>query len=93
MQFHDGAMHKYPEEFMHIKTLLALQPVSTRPFVERAAENAGIANGSEMFGAAIRKQDGFGIDELSPIEHATSVTVPTLVVQVHNDLLLRSLPT
>jgi hypothetical protein len=82
-------MNKHPEEVAHIKALLALQPVSARPFVERAAEKAGIANGPEMFDAAVRKQHGFGIDELSPIEHAKAVTVPTFVVQVHDDVLTK----
>lgn len=83
------AMHKHPEEFTHIKALLALQPVSARPFVEVAAEKAGIANGPEMFDFAIRKHHGFGIDELSPIEHAKAVTLPTLVAQVHHDSLVK----
>jgi pimeloyl-ACP methyl ester carboxylesterase len=32
------AIDKHPEEFEHINSLLALQPVSARPFIERAAE-------------------------------------------------------
>jgi hypothetical protein len=83
------AMNKHPEEFTYIKTLLALQPVSARPFIERAAENAEIANGVEMFDTAIHKLTGFHVDELSPIEHAKAVTVPTLVVQVHDDVLTK----
>ena len=83
------AMNRHPEEFAHIKSLLALQPVSARPFIERASENAGIENGVELFDAAIHKLTGFRVDELSPIEHAKAVTVPTLVVQVHNDVLTK----
>lgn len=83
------AMHKYPAEFAHIRALIALQPVSARPFIERAAEQAGIANGPEMFDAAIHKLTGFHLDELSPIAHAPGVTVPTLVAQVHEDFLTK----
>jgi uncharacterized protein len=83
------AMNKHPEEFTHIKALLALQPVSARPFIERASEKASIANGVEMFDAAIHKLTGFHVDELSPIEHARAVTVPTLVAQVHEDTLTK----
>jgi len=83
------AMNRHPEEFTHIQALLAHQPVSARPFVERASENAGIANGPELFDAASRRRTGFGIDELSPIEHAKAVAVPTLVVQVHDDVLTK----
>jgi uncharacterized protein len=83
------AMNKHPEEFTHIAALLALQPISARPFVERAAEKADIANGPEMFDAAVRRWHGFGIDDLSPIEHAKAVTVPSFVVQVHDDVLTK----
>lgn len=83
------AMHKHPEEFAHIKALLAHQPVSARPFVERAAESAGIEHGVELFDAASLRRTGFHVDELSPIEHAKAVTVPTLVVQVHDDTLTK----
>jgi uncharacterized protein len=81
------AMNKHPEEFRHIKTLLALQPVSARPFIERALENAGIANGVELFEAAILKRTGFHVDDLSPIERAKAVRVPTLLVQTDEDVL------
>lgn len=83
------AMNKHPEEFTHIKALLAHQPVSARPFVERASEKAGIPDGVRMFDAAIFRRTGFHMDELSPIEHAKAVTVPTLLVQVHNDVLTK----
>ena len=42
-----------------------------------------------MFDAAIFKRTGFHIEELSPIEHANAVTVPTLVVQVHHNALAK----
>ena len=83
------AMSKHPEEFKHIKALLALQPVSARPFIARASEQAGIVNGVELFDVAIRKLHGFHVDELSPIEYAKDVTVPTLVAQVHDDSATR----
>ena len=83
------AMHKHPDDFSHIQAFIALQPVSARPFVERACEKAGVANGPEMFDSAVRRFHGFGIDELSPIEHAGAVKVPTLVLQVHDDVLTK----
>lgn len=83
------AMDKHPEEFADIQAMVALQPVSARPFVERAAERDGIADGTEQFDYASRKSTGFGIDELSPIPHAHAVTVPTLVAQVHDDFLTK----
>lgn len=83
------AIDKHPEEFGHVKSLIALQPVSARPFIERASEDAGIEDGPNLFDAAIHKRTGFHIDELSPIEHAKSVQLPTLVVQMHDDSLTK----
>jgi hypothetical protein len=79
------AMSKHPKEFDGVSAMLALQPVSARPFIERASEGAGIENGLELFDAASRKRTGFGVDKLSPIKYAKSVTVPTLVAQVRED--------
>ena len=79
------AMDKHPQEFNGVCAMVALQPVSARPFIERAAEGACIANGLELFDAASRKRTGFGVDELSPIKYAKSVTIPTLVAQVRDD--------
>ena len=70
------AIDKHPEEFSHVKSLIALQPVSARPFIERASEDAGIENGPDLFDVAIHKRTGFRIDELSPIEHAKAVQLP-----------------
>jgi uncharacterized protein len=79
------AMARHPEYFADFKAMVAVQPVSVRPFVETAAENAGIADGPSLFDASIRKLTGFTLDELSPIPYAKHVHVATLVAQVHRD--------
>jgi hypothetical protein len=79
------AMSKHPEEFTGVKAMVALQPVSARPFIERATENAGIEDGVSLFDTAIHKLTGFHVDELSPIEYRKDVRVPTLVAQVRAD--------
>lgn len=83
------AMDKHPEEFAHIESLIALQPVSARPFVEQGAAAAKVEGGPEQFDQAVFKLTGFHMDELSPIPHAHAVTVPTLMVQVHDDFLTK----
>lgn len=83
------AMDKHPEEFAHIKTMIGLQPVSARPFVEQGAAAAKVDNGPAQFDQAVFKLTGFHMDELSPIPHAHAVTVPTLLVQVHDDFLTK----
>lgn len=82
------AMDKHPEEFAHIKVMIALQPISARPFVEKnIVEVAGIKNGVDLFDEALHRATGFHVDEQSPIPHAKAVKVPTLVAQVHDDTL------
>ena len=76
------AMNKHPEEFQHVHSMIALQPVSVRAIVERTSENAGIENGAEIFDQAIFKRTGFHTDDLTPLPYAHSVTVPTLMAQV-----------
>jgi pimeloyl-ACP methyl ester carboxylesterase len=83
------AMDKHPEEFAHIKAMVALQPVSARPFVEQGAAAAKVADGPEQFDQAVFKLTGFHMDELSPIPYAHAVTVPTLMAQVHDDFLTK----
>jgi hypothetical protein len=82
------AIDKHPEEFTHIKAMIALQPISARAFVERTiVEGAGIANGVELFDKALHARTGFHVDEQSPIPRAGAVRMPTLVAQVHDDTL------
>lgn len=81
------AFSRFPEYFIDIKALIALQPVSTRAFVETGAGAAGFAARAvaTQFDTAIHNLTGFHIDELSPIPYAQDVKVPTLVAQVHQD--------
>ena len=44
------AMKKYPEEFAHIRAMIAFQPVMAGVFVEVAMERADIPNGAVSFG-------------------------------------------
>ena len=83
------AMDKHPEEFAHVRSMVLLQPVSARPFIEQAAARSGLNDGPEQFEQAIHKLTGFHMDELSPIPHAHAVTVPTLVAQVQDDFLTK----
>lgn len=78
-------MKRHPGEFSHIKSMIAVQPVSPKVFVEKAVENAGIESGIEMFSAAFHDLTGQKLDETWAIEDSRAVTVPTLLTQVHND--------
>ena len=82
-------MKKHPEEFAHIKAMIALQPVSPAVFVATAVENQRIANGVELFDAAFHKRTGYHLADVWPMEYAEAVTVPTLVAQVRADFLTK----
>ncbi|MFB9983183.1 alpha/beta hydrolase family protein [Mesorhizobium kowhaii] len=82
-------MKKHPEEFAHIKAMIALQPVTPAVFVETAVENQKIANGLDLFDVAFHKQTGFHLADVWPMDYARAVTVPTLVAQVRNDFLTK----
>jgi hypothetical protein len=62
-----------------------VQPVSLRPFVEKATEQLGLDDAVALFDATIHKLTGYRLDELSPLEYAKQVRVPTLVAQVRED--------
>jgi uncharacterized protein len=78
-------MKKHPNEFAHVKALIAVQPISPKVFIEKVVENAGIEDELDMFRTAFHDRTGLHLDETWPIEDARAVTVPTLVTQVHDD--------
>lgn len=83
------AASKYPKHFEGIKALIALQPVSSRAFVETGAKNAGLdpKETAEAFDKIVFRKTGFHLDELSPMEYAKDVLLPTLMAQVRKDTM------
>lgn len=80
------AMARRPERFEQIRCFVGAQPISVRAFVSRTFEMIGIppARLADL-DARLRQVTGFGLDELSPLEHARGVKVPTFLYQVRND--------
>jgi esterase/lipase len=85
------AMRKHPEEFEHILSMIAIQPISGRPLIERACENMGIEvdEGVEMFDETYRKLTGFRVADTDMTKYAKSVKVPAFVIQVHDDMMTK----
>ena len=83
------AMKKHPEEFSHIRAMIALQPVTAGVFVEVAMERADIPNGALRFDEALYQRTGMRLKELWPTEYAKAATIPTLVAQVREDFTIR----
>lgn len=80
------AMEKHPEEFSHIKCMIALQPLSAAPFIERALIDNGVENAVEKFNERYSYYSSFRHTDSNAIARAHAVTVPTMVVQVKEDM-------
>ncbi|MEV4036331.1 alpha/beta hydrolase family protein [Streptomyces umbrinus] len=79
------AMSKHPEEFEGIRALVAVQPSSFRPVAQALLTAQGVPDVIDTLDLEFKKLSGFDLDELSPVNYAKDVTVPTLVAQVQHD--------
>jgi len=79
------AITKHLEYFRDIRCMVAPQPVSLRPFYERITEILGITDRIDENDNELRLMTSFTMDEMSPIEYAKNVHVPTFIIQVRDD--------
>ena len=80
------AMEKHPEEFEHITCMIALQPLSAAPFIERALIDNGVENAVERFNERYSYYSSFRHTDSNAIARAHAVKVPTMLVQVKDDM-------
>ncbi|KAF5722635.1 gibberellin biosynthesis-related [Fusarium mundagurra] len=83
------AIHRRPEIFKDVRCLLVPEPLSYRPFVERALEMASLDDHFDEVNRLVKIESSFDIDELSPIPIMESVRVPTFIYSVRNDILTK----
>jgi uncharacterized protein len=85
------AMTLHPEAFGDVRCLVAPQPLSPRVTLERSLELMGVnaEESIEELGDMIRLHTSLRLDDDSPVEAARSVTVPTFLYQVKDDILTR----
>ena len=83
------AMERYPEHVEDVRCMVAPQPLSVRVTMERTLELLGIPERIDELEQQMRLLVSFTFDEMSPVGAARSVTVPTFLYQVHDDLLTR----
>lgn len=69
--------------------MVAPQPLSVRPAMERRLEMLGIPERIADLEKEIYLATSFRLDDLSPINAARMVRVPTFLYQVHDDLMTR----
>jgi pimeloyl-ACP methyl ester carboxylesterase len=81
------AMTRRPEAFDGVRCMVAPQPLSAGVSLGRALERLGIpADHLPDLEERVRRITSFSLDELSPVPWARSVTVPTFLYQVRDDV-------
>ncbi|GID27650.1 alpha/beta hydrolase family protein [Paractinoplanes brasiliensis] len=85
------AMAQQPTAFDGVRCMVAPQPLSVRVTLERTLEllGADAAEHIEDLGELLRRRTSLRLDDDNPVDTAKSVTVPTLLYQVRDDILTR----
>ena len=83
------AMAEQPEYFGGVRCMVSPQPLSVRVTMERALEMLGIPERIDDLEREIKLMVSFDFDQMSPVEWAKSVHVPTFLYQVHDDVMTR----
>jgi pimeloyl-ACP methyl ester carboxylesterase len=84
------AMARSPASFEDVSCLIACQPLSPAIALERTFERRGLPlDRIDELDQRIRLRTSFTLDQMSPAAAAGSVRVPTLVYQVHDDVMTR----
>ncbi len=78
------AIHRHPEEFEGIKSMIALQPISAAAFIEGGVASAGIPK--EVWESAYERLTSIRTSDIDMPEFAKSVAFPTLLVQSRADV-------
>lgn len=82
-------MHSQPAQFEDVQCLLACQPLSVGMVNARILELTGLSGHLERLDREIHLAASLRFRDMSPNDWARSVRTPTLVYQVHDDLLTR----
>lgn len=79
------AMKESPGDFEDIEAYVSLQPLTPDGFVGGVTKHLGIADDEnlEVFNQQLQKKTGYSVSDAS--SPAEAVTMPTLMVQVHDD--------
>ena len=88
-----AAMTQCPEAFAQVRSLVAVQPLTTRVIIEHQLALAGVPEpriGDALMADLSRRivvTTSIGLPRRAPVEWARNVTVPAFLVQVHDDVL------
>nr|WP_119681740.1 alpha/beta hydrolase [Indioceanicola profundi] len=75
--------------FEDVRCMVGGQPISVRSIMERTLEHFGLQDRIDEFEQEQKLITSFDLDEMSPVEPAKSVSVPTFLFQVRDDVLTR----
>ncbi len=86
------AMYKHPEEFEHIVSWIAIQPLKGRTTIERACENLSIdpEEGVKIFEPIYNEMSGLHVEDHDIMKYIQYVRIPTFYLQVRNDMNSRA---
>jgi len=86
------AMKKQPEAFKDVKSWIAIQPLNGKTYLERVFERMGvdIEKGIQGFGEIYTEMTGLKVEDHDMRGHVGGVNIPTLMVQVRNDMNSRA---
>jgi hypothetical protein len=83
------AWAKHPAEFGEIQALILHQPLSGRSIGEQFSRVMGFEGGYDRLDRAVHERIGLHLDEQVPALYAPGITVPTMVSQLHDDVMTR----
>jgi uncharacterized protein len=84
------AIAQHPDAFDEVRCMVGCQPLPNRPYLERRLESAGIPSDRlDDLNELIRRQTSFDVADTSPARAAKSVTIPTLLYQVRDDVITK----
>lgn len=83
------AMARAPERFEGVRCMVGVQPLAVPGLIARIIAALGIpADRIDELDRSVRLVTSFGLTDLSPVEAAKSVNVPSFIYQVRDDVMV-----
>ncbi|MCS7480427.1 alpha/beta hydrolase family protein [Umezawaea endophytica] len=83
------AMARHPEHFDGVRCMVAAQPLSVGVLLRQTLERLGLTDRIDDLDREVKAISSFELAEMSPVDAAKHVTVPTFLYQVRDDVLTR----
>lgn len=80
-------MTLHPEEFRDVRAIVAPQPISLSSFYATILDHMGMPDALPEVAEALRRATSMELKDMDMPQYAKAVDIPTLLVQVRNDVL------